>query len=386
MLDLIKFELYKIFSKKSVMIVLILTVLFSIFNVVGQDVYLKFKGLDSIDDAYSVMKKYEGKVITEEDISNIDKTVENLTQKEKSGKKLTKEEIVYMNFSYDNPLHVEPMYMINNDEIYTLSELKEEISKLEKENKRDTYEYKNLNYVYGKVKNIEKPKFYFSHGWNTTTSFKIIGTLIAVLIVAGLAPIFSDEYQSNSAQIMLSCKRGKNKLVLSKILSGLIFTTIVFVIINSIYMISALRYNFIGWDKPLALFKYYSGTIFDFRIINFYITGLGISFIGAILFALVTMLISLLVKNNIISLLLSLGIYYSPTFLGDIIPIDTLSKVFKEINLAEVIRVEGMFVNPSTYNIFGNPVLYSTVLISLVVVSIPVILYLIKYFGKRQVI
>lgn len=65
------------------------------------------------------------------------------------------------------------------------------------------------------------------------------------------------------------------------------------------------------------------------RIIDFYMVELGISFIGSILFALVTMLISLLVKNNMISILLSLGMYHIPKFIGDLIPIETLSKVFK---------------------------------------------------------
>jgi ABC-type transport system involved in multi-copper enzyme maturation permease subunit len=385
MIDLIKLELYKIFSKKSVIIVLILTVLFSIFNVVGQSVYLKYKGLDSIDYAYSVMKKYEGRVITQEDISNIDRTVENSIQKEKSGKKLTKEEIVYMNFSYDVIVNPDPTYRVNN-QYYTLNEIKNEISNLEKEGKTGTYEHKNIKYVYSKVKNREEPKYYFKTGWYITTEFKVIATLISILIVVGLAPIFSDEYQSNSAQIMLSCRYGKNELVLSKILSGLIFTAIVFIIINSIYMMSALRYDFIGWDKPLELFKYYRLTPFDMRIIDFYIAGLGVSFIGATLFALVTMLMSLLVKNNMISLLLSLGVYYVPMLLSDFIPIAVLSRVFKEINLAESIKVEGIFIYPNTYNIFGNPTLYSTVLISLVAVSIPVVIYLIKYLGKKQAI
>lgn len=385
MIDLIKLELYKMFSKKSVIIVLILTVLFSIFNVVGQSVYLKYKGLDSIDDAYSVMKKYEGRVITQEDISNIDRTKENLIQKEKSGKKLTKEEIIYMNYSYDIIVNPDPTYIVNN-QYYRLNEIKDEISNLEKEGKTDTYEYKNIKYVYSKVKNIEEPKYYFKTGWYITTDFKVIATLISILIVVGLAPIFSDEYQSNSAQIMLSCRYGKNELVLSKILSGLIFTAIVFIIINSIYMMSALSYDFIGWDKPLELFKYYRLTPYDMRIIDFYIVGLGISFIGAILFALVTMLMSLLVKNNMISLLLSLGMYYIPMFLSNFVPIEVLSRVFKEISLAEAIKVEGMFIYPNTYNIFGNPTLYSTVLISLVVVSTPVAIYLIKYLGKKQTI
>ncbi|WP_315166751.1 hypothetical protein [Metaclostridioides mangenotii] len=290
-----------------------------------------------------------------------------------------------MNFLYDAIVNLDPTYIVNN-QYYTLNEIKDEISNLEKEGKTDTYEYKNIKYIYSKIKNMEEPKYYFKTGWYRTTDFKVIATLITTLIAVGLATIFSDEYESNSAQIMLSCRRGKNKLVLSKIISGLIFTAIVFIIINTIFMMSALRYDFIGWDKPLELFKYYRATIFDMRIIDFYVIGLGISFIGAILFALVTMLISLLVKNNIISILLSLGVYYAPAFLGGIISIDKIAKVFKEINLAEAVKVEGMFINPNTYNIFGNPILYSTVLLSLVVVSIPVAIYLIKYLGKKQAI
>lgn len=122
------------------------------------------------------------------------------------------------------------------------------------------------------------------------------------------------------------------------------------------------------------------------RIIDYYIAGLGTSFIGAILFSLVTMLMSLLVKNNMISLLLSLGMYYTPAFVGSFIPIDSIARIFSEINLAEAVRIVSMFRDTITYNVFGNPVLYSTVLISLVVVFMPVVIYLIKYFGKKQAI
>lgn len=386
MIDLIKFELYKIFSKKSVRAVLLLIVLFSTFYVFAESIGMKFKGLDSLDYAYNIMKEHEGKVITEEGLANIDKTIEYLEKKEKSGEKLTKEEVVYMNYLYDASIDIDPSYKIDNEIYVTLDEIKDKINSLEKENKTDTYEYKNIKYVYNKVKNIEEPKYYFKAGWYRTTDFKVIAVLISILIVVGLASMFSDEYQSNSAQIILSCRRGKNKLVLSKIISGLIFTIIVFTIINSIFLMSAMRYDFIGWDKPLELFKYYRSTTFDMRIIDFYMIGLGISFTGAILFALVTMLISLLVKNNMISLLLSLGMYYIPKFIGDLIPVEILSKVFKEINIAEAIKVENMFVLTSIYDIFGNPILYSTVLISLVLISIPIIIYLIKYFGKRQAI
>lgn len=384
MIDLIKFELYKIFSKKSVCIVLLLTMLFSIFNAFGESINLKLKGLDSIDDVYSVMKEYEGKAITPEDIAKAEETMSNLAKKEQNGEKLTKEEIVYRYYLYE-VMVVDPIYIVNN-QYYTIEEIKNEISKLEKEDKIDTYEYKNIKFVYNKIKNVEEAKYYFKSGWLSTTDFNVIATLITTLIAVGLATIFSDEYQSNSAQIVLSCKLGKNKLVLSKIMTGLIYTVIVFAIVNFVYMLGVLKFDFIGWDKPLELFKYYRTTPFDIRVIDYYIVGIATSFIGAILFSLVTMLMSLIVKNNMISLLLSLGMYYAPAFIGSFIPIDSIGRIFREINLAEAVRIVGMFREPSTYNVFGIPVLYSTVLISLVVVFIPVVIYSINYFGKKQAI
>lgn len=385
MLDLIKFELYKIFSKKSVRIILLLTILLGIFNVVAESVSVKYQGVDHIDDVYSIMKEYEGKAITEESGIKAENTINDLQEKKSRGEKLTEKEIVYMNYLYDTMRPPYPAYTVNN-ELYTVDEMKDEMNKLKNENKTDTYEYKNLNFIYEKVKNVEESKFYFSHGWLKTADFKAIATLITTLIAVGLAAIFSDEYQSNSAQIMLSCKYGKNKMVLSKMITGLIFTATIFIIINVVHMIGVLLYDFRGWDAPLELFKYYTNTPFDMRVIDFYITGLGISFIGAILYSLVTMLMSLLVKNNMIALLLSLGLYYAPAFAGSFIPIDSVVRIFREINLAEAISIEGMFVNSSTYNILGTPVMHSTLLISLVVVFIPIVMYLIKYFGKKQTI
>ena len=384
MLDLIKFELYKIFSKKSVIIVLILTVLFSLFNAFGESINMKSKGLESMDDIYSVMKEHEGKVITPEGVAKADETIKELRSKEENGEKLTREELVYRYYLYEAMVN-DPTYIVNG-QYYTIDDMKNKISELEKENKVDTYEYKNISFIYEKVKDIEESKYYFKYGWISTTDFNVIATLITTLIAVGLATIFSDEYQSNSAQIVLSCKRGKNKLVLSKMITGLIFTSMIFIIVNMVYMLGVMKFDFVGWDKPLELFKYYRTTPFDIRIIDYYVAGLGASFIGSMLFALVTMLMSLLVKNNMISVLLSLGMYYAPTFLGSFIRMDSIARIFREINLAEAVRVEGMFINPSTYNIFGTPVLYSTVLISLVMVFIPVIIYLIKYFGKKQTI
>jgi hypothetical protein len=65
-------------------------------------------------------------------------------------------------------------------------------------------------------------------------------------------------------------------------------------------------------------------------------------------------------------------------------PTKELSKIFYQLNIAEVTRIRAMFSNTHTYNIFGNPVLYSSLLITLAIITIPVVMYMIIHFGKRQ--
>lgn len=113
MLDLIKFELYKIFSKKSVIIVLILTTMFSALNAFGESIAMRSKGLDSMDDVYSVMQEHEGKVITPEGVAKSDETITELRKKEENGEKLTKEELVYRYYLYE-ALVSDPTYIVNS--------------------------------------------------------------------------------------------------------------------------------------------------------------------------------------------------------------------------------------------------------------------------------
>ncbi|MGL5750189.1 MAG: hypothetical protein ACRCXT_06655, partial [Paraclostridium sp.] len=82
-------------------------------NAFGESIAMRSKGLDSMDDVYSVMQEHEGKVITPEGVAKSDETITELRKKEENGEKLTKE---------------------------------------------DTYEYKNLTFVYEKVKNVEESK------------------------------------------------------------------------------------------------------------------------------------------------------------------------------------------------------------------------------------
>ena len=211
-----------------------------------------------------------------------------------------------------------------------------------------------------------------------------ISTFLSTLVALGIATIFSNDYQSNVASIVLSSKNGKNKLIKAKIISAVIFSTIVFVISNLSFLIYTAIESFNGYNEPLHLLRFLEATPFNITILQFYIRALAISFMGLILFTFLAMAVSLFVKNNMIATIITLVVYYAPTFICDFMPTKGLYKIFGQLNISELMRIEAIFRNTDTYNIFGNPVLYSNLLITLALISIPIVLYMTVHFGKKQ--
>ncbi|MBC8630553.1 hypothetical protein [Paeniclostridium hominis] len=75
-----------------------------------------------------------------------------------------------------------------------------------------------------------------------------------------------------------------------------------------------------------------------------------------------------------------------PEFIGRFMPTYTLTKIFAELNIENLIGPISMFGNISTYNIFGKPVLYLNVIVTIGIISIPIVLYFINRIGKKQVV
>ena len=209
---------------------------------------------------------------------------------------------------------------------------------------------------------------------------------IAILIIVSICTIFSNEYQSNTASIIFSSKNGQGRLTLAKVISGLLFSTLIFVIINGIQVLIMAMHGFDGWDVPMSFLFGYGRTPYTINIGTFYIVGLIVSFIGVILFTLIVMLVSLASKNNMISFGIDIAILLGPNFLAKVMPTYTLTRIFMELNIANLMGPIRMFGNISTYNIFGNPTLHLNVLVTIGIISIPIVLYLINKLGKRQVV
>ena len=65
MKDLIRFELYKIFSKKSVLALILICIVLSILPAITDYLDVREKGLKSYENIKKIGREYEGQVLTE---------------------------------------------------------------------------------------------------------------------------------------------------------------------------------------------------------------------------------------------------------------------------------------------------------------------------------
>ncbi|WP_270660177.1 hypothetical protein [Paraclostridium bifermentans] len=385
MKELIKFELYKIFSKKSVLVLILICIISSVLPSISDYLDMKEKGLKSYENIKKLGQEYEGQVITEEKKDYLEKNDIQIREKDNKGEYVTDKERVSAYGINDFYMWVNPEYLINN-RFYKFDDIKKEIAKLEKDGDKSSYEYKEFKYIHDLIEKKPIPKFYFKFGWNNATEFNMNPLWVAILIIVSICTIFSNEYQSNTASIIFSSKNGQGRLTLAKVISGLLFSTIIFLIINGIQVAIMAMHGFDGWDLPLGFLPSYARTPYIINIGTFYIIGLLVSYTGVVLFSLLVMLVSLISKNDMISFAINVVILLGPSFLAKIMPTYILTKIFMELNIANLMCPIGMFGNISTYNIFGNPTLWLSVMISIAAVSIPIVLYLIHKIGKRQVV
>ncbi|MBC6003079.1 ABC transporter permease [Paeniclostridium sp. NSJ-45] len=384
MKDLVKFELYKIFSKKIVLVLLVGCIVASLSNTVTSYLDIRSKGL-SYSSIQKIGKEYEGKIITEKKHDIFKKQCGDLLTKYNNGKMLSDKEKVKAFGMTDYLIWINPEYMING-KLYKFDDMKKELKRLEKEGDTNSYQYKELKYIHDLVSKKETPKYYFKFGWREATNFNMNCMWISILILVSICTIFSNEYQSNTASIVLSSKNGQKKLTTAKIITGLIFSTFVFLIMNGIQVIILAMHGFKGWDVPMSFLASYVRTPYTMNIGTFYVYGLIVSFIGTVLFTLLIMLVSLISKNNMISFAVSVAMLLGPEFIGRFMPTYNLTKIFAELNIENLIGPISMFGSISTYNIFGKPVLYLNVIVTIGIISIPIVLYFINRIGKKQVV
>ncbi|MBU5675071.1 hypothetical protein KQI88_01395 [Alkaliphilus sp. MSJ-5] len=216
-------------------------------------------------------------------------------------------------------------------------------------------------------KNVEIP-FHIDYieGWNKLIyGFShILALLISAIVIICLAPIFSDEYSTGAAAILLTTKHGKNKLIKAKVAAAFTFSTSVFFIFALLYTaFYGLTYGFSGATSSLQTSADFIISPYNLTMVGLFLRVLGIGYLGLMFLTAITLFISSKSRNAYTALIPLAAILFLP-----LIDLSRISKVLHKILLLfpiHVMRVSEIYPMANFYNIFG--LLVDQVLMAIIV-------------------
>lgn len=243
-----------------------------------------------------------------------------------------------------------------------------------------SYPYKSARKELAMLDKLEQPFSYnVIRAWRGMFDFispAMTVIFLAILILLGVTPVFTDDYSKQRIDLILASKHGKRRIVTAKIMAVI---TYVAAILFSLHLVNAIFAWFKfgglkGWDVPIhglgALesisFFSFETSPFNLNIWQLYIITIFIQFVGLIAFAILIMLLSILFKNSINTLLVSSLVVGLP-FLMEHLEFGTFQRgIFSYItdfNYAAFMKASTLFETFKAYNLFGFPVLYPNVLL-----------------------
>ena len=372
-MELLKQELYKIFSKKYLFLILALMLLFTY----GFDLVTVTCG--STDNTYNYTKPFEGSVSKEKE-DKIYKLFKSNENKDKDSE-ITR---IYKNMWYSYLEQTRPKFvaiadvlkeadpLFKNEKLdkrfhdfkgYKLNELNKDLKELKKAGKENTYEYKNKNKANNMYKKLSEPKFFYKEAWEYIDGFIIDFniSIVVIMLLLGVSPIFSEEYKTKVATIILSSKKGRRECVRAKILASIIYAIFVAFICNFISTILITKiYGIQGFNSPMQSLYDFSCSPYNFTISQFFVKLFFTSLIGSILFVLLILIISNITKSSMMTFFISSFIFAFPMILQKVVGMSNVwwKKPLISLSITQIINAREIYKVFSTINIFGQPLIY----------------------------
>lgn len=138
-----------------------------------------------------------------------------------------------------------------------LVERKEALAQSLEREPTGTYAHRESKKELDMLNALENPYgFYLVNGWNSVFAliepfFSVL--LLAIMILLGVTPVFADEYTKRTAGLILATKHGRRKVVTAKVLASLMYTATIFSLFHVANFVLQLFIvgSFSGGDAPM---------------------------------------------------------------------------------------------------------------------------------------
>ncbi|WP_281887046.1 ABC transporter permease [Paenibacillus sp. YYML68] len=167
-----------------------------------------------------------------------------------------------------------------------------------------------------------------------------VGLLIPLMIMVIAADIVSGEHTGGTIKLLLTRPVPRWKVLLSKLITLILFASVVVVATALLsYLISGLFFGYGGWSAPRLFGFSVTGTEVDFskvRVVEqwFYLLlELGLVWFAAVTVALMSLMISVLVRTTAAGMGIMLAVLISGTILTNMVSSWETAKYFFMVNL-----------------------------------------------------
>ena len=163
---------------------------------------------------------------------------------------------------------------------------------------------------------IKEPYNYgYVLGWSNfgDTAQMLIICIFGICIV--VAPVFSNEYQTGTAAVILSTRYGKSKIVWAKIITATLFGTVIFAMNAFISLaIPLITFGIEGGDLPLQIMNMTVPYALTFSDAAYIMIGIGYLVMLGLLS--ITLLFSARMRSSFTVLIIDVLLVFLPIFLG----------------------------------------------------------------------
>lgn len=393
MINLVKFELYKIISKRSLLIGLLFFILIYGFGTFyDYETQKEYKNI-----AEKEFNRFEGK-LTEEKLKLAQEGHKKIEKKAMEGSRNGKSFLEVLS-TRDRALdgvyeHVSMIAGIQKRKEERINELYNSIEN----NVLNDYKHKQSKLEYNMLKDISKPEIYDESFWGGILGyFDGVGFLaLGAISLLGLSSVFTEEYSTRMDRLILSSKNGKSKVITSKIISAFIFIVCMCIIVFIVNFITILiLYGNNVWDIPIQSFSPIAYSPYDFTTIEFLLIQILFNFVGILSFSLLVLALSSISKSLLIPFFIGGMVYILPVLIKIYLPypkgyssygskhwIETL----ENLSYVGVSKAYDLFNGFYTLNIFERPILYPyAAIVIMIILGILSTIFIYISFRRHQV-
>ncbi len=357
---MIKSELYKIFSKKIFLILFVVLLLLNGFFIYNKQI--KGNDIDFISA--------NAKISLNNDIAKYNNNNDKIKFVHNKLKALEKDDVThYTDDSYsertlldnaENQLKIVSDYKAYINQIIEKSDNITGVSIFEDSS---SFSYKNAVKTaedYKPLSNIETA-YSNSEGVNMATDFMLTDLIVILLLCIVCDALIGSERNININSLQRTCRYGRNKSAISKMVVGFITTAVICLMFYGVnYIIAGYTYGFGDLFRPIQSVDSFSNCTLRINVLQYLMLHFITKVLVMYLIYTIVNVLSMVGKSKTISYIAFLCIlivsYCLNLFIGD----NTSLMCFKYINLISFVDTKNVISHYRNINIFGEPINYVT--------------------------